>query len=67
MITPNERPIGWSEERLAALARAHDKQSEASAIEEDERPYAGNTMMEIPTELMPAVESLVNHHRALKA
>lgn len=66
MNTPNNLPTGWSEERLAALARAYDEQIEASAIEEDERPYTENTMMEIPTELMPAVESLVNHYRALK-
>lgn len=59
-------PPNWNANRLADLAAAYDKQSEAAAVAEDEAHLMkGKTaLVEIPIELVPQVQELLVKHRA---
>jgi hypothetical protein len=53
-------PPGWDEERVQEVLARYETQSEAEAMAEDEafeRP--GQTIMEVPTELVPAIRELM--------
>ena len=57
----------WDECRVAALIAHYEGQSEEEAVAEDEAAMSdsGRTLMEIPTELVPAVRDLIaNRSRA---
>ena len=54
-------PPGWDEARVKRLIEAYESQTEAEAVAEDEATLAdpSQTVMEIPTELVPAVRELI--------
>ncbi len=54
-------PAGWDEERVQDLIRHYETQSDAEAIAEDEAAFEedGQTVMVIPTGLVPAVRGLL--------
>ena len=54
-------PVGWDEERVQDLIRHYETQSDAEATAEDEAAFEedGQTVMVIPTGLVPAVRGLL--------
>ncbi len=56
-----EFPKGWNEKRVAALIDHYENQTEDVAVAEDEATLADptQTMMEVPSELVPAVRKLI--------
>jgi len=54
-------PPGWDEERVKRVLEHYESQSEDEAVAEDEAAYEdpGQTLMEIPNELVPAVRELL--------
>ncbi|MFY9975281.1 MAG: hypothetical protein WAK53_13555 [Chromatiaceae bacterium] len=62
----NAFPAGWDEERVARVLKHYESQTEEEAVAEDEAAFEtdGQTMMEVPTELVPAVRELLAKHKA---
>ena len=54
-------PPGWDEERVQRVLKHYESQSEAEAVAEDEAAYESlvETMMSVPTELVPEVRELI--------
>ena len=54
-------PEGWDEGRVAELIAHYEEQSDEEAVAEDETAMSepGRTVMEIPTDLVPAVRDLI--------
>ncbi len=54
-------PPGWDENRVQRLIAHYDQMDENAMIAEDEaaREAEGQTVMVIPTELVPAVRELI--------
>ncbi len=57
-------PPGWDEERVQQLLARYESQSEHEAVAEDEAAFEtpGQTVMEVPDELVPAVRELIAKH-----
>jgi len=60
----NDFPPGWDEERVRRVLARYEVQTEAEAVAEDEASFEDmtQTVMEIPTELVPAVRELIARH-----
>jgi hypothetical protein len=58
-------PPGWDEERVQRVLAHYETQSEDEALAEDEAAYEtpGQTVMEVPSDLVPAVRELIAKHR----
>lgn len=54
-------PVGWDESRVEKLIHHYESQSEEEAVAEDEATLADpkQTVMEVPSELVPAVRELI--------
>jgi hypothetical protein len=54
-------PEGWNESRVAELLAHYEGQSEEEAVAEDEAGMSGSgrTIMDVPTDLVPAVRDLI--------
>jgi hypothetical protein len=61
-------PPGWDEERVRRVLAHYEEQTEEEAVAEDEAAFAEQTqtVMEIPTELVPAVRELIAKHQGDK-
>jgi hypothetical protein len=59
-------PPGWDEERVKRVLAHYEFQTEEEAVAEDESSFEAleQTVMEIPTELVPKVRELIAKHRA---
>ncbi|HWQ69890.1 MAG TPA: hypothetical protein VN494_08050 [Patescibacteria group bacterium] len=59
-------PPGWDKERIRRVLAYYESQTEEEAVAEDEAAFeaAGQTIMEIPTELVPQVRELIAKHQA---
>ena len=57
-------PPGWDEDRVKRVLAHYASQSEEEAVAEDEVAFEtrGQTLMEVPTELVPAVRELIAKH-----
>ncbi len=60
----NNFPPGWDEERVRRALAHYEEPTEAEAVAEDEAAFEDQTqtVMEIPTELVPAVRELIARH-----
>jgi hypothetical protein len=60
----NNFPPGWNEERVRRVLAHYEDQTETEAVAEDEAALEDRTqtVMEIPTELVPAVRELIARH-----
>jgi hypothetical protein len=60
----NNRP-GWDEQRVKEVLAHYEAQSEDEAVAEDEAAFEspGQTVMEVPTDLVPAVRELIAKRR----
>jgi hypothetical protein len=58
-------PPGWDEERVQKVLAHYETQSEDEALAEDEAAFEtpGQTVMEVPSDLVPAVRELIAKHR----
>ncbi len=58
-------PPGWDAERVKRVLAHYESQSE-EAVAEDEAAFEalGQTVMEVPTEIVPAIRELIVKHKA---
>jgi hypothetical protein len=58
-------PAGWDEERIRELAEHYDNQTEDEQAAEHEAAFraAGQTVMVVPTELVPEIVKLISKKR----
>lgn len=61
MTKPAKFPAGWDEDRVKRVLEHYESQSEAEAVAEDESAFESpvETMMSVPTELVPEVRELI--------
>jgi hypothetical protein len=54
-------PPGWNEERVRRVLAHYEEQTEEEAVAEDEAAVEdkAQTLMEVPTELVPVVRELI--------
>lgn len=59
-------PPGWDEERVRRVLAHYEEQSEDEAVAEDEAAFEepNQTVMEVPTVLVPAIRELIAKHTA---
>jgi len=57
-------PPGWDEERVQKVLAHYEAQSEGEALAEDEAALEtpGQTVMEVPSDLVAAVRELIAKH-----
>jgi hypothetical protein len=62
---PQAYPPGWDEERIRKLAEHYDNQSEDDQAAEHEAAFLaeGQTVMVVPTELVPEIVKLISKKR----
>jgi hypothetical protein len=60
---PNQYPPGWDRQKVQDLISHYESQTEDEATAEDEAAFdaAGQTMLQVPTELVPAVLELIEN------
>lgn len=58
-------PTGWDLERVKKVLAHYESQSEEEAVAEDEAAYdvPGQTVIEVPTDLVPAIRALIAKHK----
>jgi cytochrome c553 len=58
-------PAGWDEERIRKLAEHYDNQTEDEQVGEHEAAFLadGQTVMVVPTELVPEIVKLISKKR----
>lgn len=59
-------PLGWNEERVRKVLEHYEAQTEEEAVAEDEAAYdmPGQTLMEVPADLVPVVRELIAKRNA---
>ena len=57
-------PPGWDEQRVEKVLAHYETQAEDEALAEDEAAFGmpGQTVMEVPSDLVPAVRELIAKH-----
>jgi hypothetical protein len=65
-MTKSQFPPGWDHARVKRVLEHYEHQTEEEAVAEDEAAFEapGQTVMEIPTVLVPAVRELIAKHEA---
>ena len=56
-------PPGWDEERVLKVLARYETQSDMEIAEDETFDRPGQTVMLVPTELVPAVRALIAQHR----
>ena len=58
-------PTGWDEKRIRKLAEHYDNQTEDEQVAEHEEAFQAKnqTIMVVPTELVPEIIKLINRKR----
>jgi hypothetical protein len=64
-MTNSKFPPGWDDDRVQRVLAHYETQSEGEAVAEDEAAFEtpGQTVMEVPSELVPTVRELIAKHR----
>src|SRR5690606_31355644 len=61
----NKFPPGWDADRVRRVLEHYEAQGEEEAVAEDEAAFeAGQTVVKIPTDLLPAVRELLAKRKA---
>ena len=65
-MSQSKFPQGWDEARVRRVLAHYEEQTEEEAVAEDEAAVEDKTqtVMEIPSELVPAVRELIAKRRA---
>jgi hypothetical protein len=60
-VKKQKLPRGWTEEKIREVLEYYENQTEEEQVAEHEAAYraAGQTMMAVPTELVPEVRKLI--------
>ncbi len=60
-------PLGWDKERVKKVLAHYESQSEDEAVAEDEAAFeaSGQTVMEVPTDLVPSVRELIAKRKSV--
>ena len=63
-MKPPEFPKGWDERRVSGLLDHYETQSQEEAVAEDEAisPKPEQTVMEVPSRLVPTARELIAGH-----
>lgn len=66
MMKPNKFPPGWNEERVREVVEHYESQTELEAVAEDEAAFEaeGQTVIEVPSELVPKIRELIAKYRS---
>ena len=58
-------PPGWDAARIARVLQHYESQSDSEAIAEDEAVFdnLGQTTIEVPNDLVPAIRDLIAKHK----
>ena len=64
-MSDKDFPPGWDEARVRRVLRHYDAQSDEEALAEDEASFetTTDTIMTVPTALVPTVRELIEQHR----
>ncbi|MEM9541377.1 MAG: hypothetical protein AAGA60_18000 [Cyanobacteria bacterium P01_E01_bin.42] len=66
-MNTNQFPKGWDEKRVQGVLSYYEEQTEDEAIAEDEAIFNnGETLMQIPIELVPIVQELIAKYEMSK-
>lgn len=62
-------PPGWNEESVRKVLRHYEEQAEDEALAEDEAVFEdrSQTVMEVPTALVPAIRELLAQYQRTQA
>lgn len=62
----NKYPPGWDEERVRNVLAHYEQQTEEEAVAEDEAAFeeSGQTVIEVPSVLLPAIRELIAKHQS---
>lgn len=65
-MAPSKFPPGWTLDRVKSVLAFYESQSDEEAVAEDESAWeaVGQTVMEVPTELVPEIRDLIVRHKA---
>ncbi|HEV8723287.1 MAG TPA: hypothetical protein VGW77_21935 [Candidatus Binatia bacterium] len=58
-------PPGWNEQRVRRVLEHYEQQTDEQAVAEDEAAFedSAQTVMEVPTELVPTIRELIAKHK----
>jgi hypothetical protein len=58
-------PAGWDADRVKRVLAHYESQTEEEAVAEDEAAFelSGQTVMEVPKELVPTIRKLIAKHK----
>ncbi len=64
-MAQNRFPPGWDEQRVQKVLAHYETQTEDEALAEDEAAFEtpGQTVMEVPNDLVPAIRELIAKRR----
>jgi len=65
MSNRSKFPVGWDEARVKRVLEHYESQTESEAVAEDEAAIEqrGQTLMEVPNDLVPTVRDLIVKRR----
>ncbi|BAZ12761.1 hypothetical protein NIES4071_45940 [Calothrix sp. NIES-4071] len=68
-MNKNQFPVGWDEQRVRKVIAHYEGQTEEEATLEDEAALEDQTetIMEVPSELVPVFRELIAKHLASKS
>jgi hypothetical protein len=58
-------PAGWNEQRVRRVLEHYEQQTDEQAVAEDEAAFedSSQTVMEVPTDLVPTIRTLIAKHK----
>jgi len=58
-------PPGWDEQRVRGVLEHYEQQTDEQAVAEDEAAFEDSTqtVMEVPTDLVPTIRELIAKHK----
>lgn len=61
----NQFPKGWDEKRVQRVLAHYENQTEEEQVAEDEKAFSNQeqTMIEVPTELMPLIREILAQYK----
>ncbi len=61
----NRFPPGWNEERVKKVLAHYEQQTEEEGVAEDEASFEDSTqtVIEVPNDLLPAIQELLAKHK----
>jgi hypothetical protein len=67
-MSKNKFPPGWDEARVARVLKHYESQTEEEAVAEDEATLeeTGQTLIEVPSKIVPRVRELIAEYEAQK-